>query len=354
MDASWERLGARVRQARFARQLDQPALAAKVGMERSGIVKIERGTRRVTAMELMALSDALSVPMTYFMTESPAAMVSQRTPLTGSASESEQARFEVDLALQQHLADVQQIKDLGLLPTSQVRIESDSAADPGTLAREVRRQLGFGMEPLPKMTDVAAACGLWLLVVGGAAEGASMSPDQGFGVSVLGAGADPGRRRFTAAHELGHHLLGDEYAAETDLSASRREREREIDAFAQEFLLPASVVRGALLGLSGDEARDALIGITAQYRVSWSMAARVFRESTERVSQWDRPLRADLIRVTGSTVQPDLDLGQTAAAWHQAVLAAQRDSWITAARAVEMLHGLLAVEDLPIPEEAPL
>lgn len=350
MEVSWESLGARVRQARYARQLDQSRLAHLVGMERSGLAKVESGTRRVTAMELMALGEALSVSMTYFVTEPPVAMVSRRSPLEARATDPERARFETDLALEQHLANVQQIEQLGLLPAPRVGVSTAASRDPASLARDVRRQLALGGQPLPAMTDVAAWCGLWVLVVEGAGEGASITPDQGFGVAVVGAEAEPGRRRFTVAHELGHHLLGDEYSSDVGVAASRDERERGIDVFAQELLLPAQVVQAALAGVQTDGARDVLIELTARYRVSWTMACRVARQfASDAASRWDRPLRADLIRVTGSTVQPDLEMGQTASAWQQAVLAAHADSLITGTRAVELLHGALALGDLPEP-----
>lgn len=350
MEGSWEGLGVRVRQARLARQLDQAGLAERIGMERSGLAKVERGTRRLTAMELMVLSQVLSVPMTYFVTESPVAMVSRRTPLQGSASDSERTRFLVDLALEQHLADVQQIQQMGLLPTPSVHVSTTAGADPVALAPEVRRQLDLHAQPLGPLADVAAACGLWILVIDGPVEGASITPDVGLGAAVLGEAADPGRRRFTAAHELGHHLLGDEYSSDVGVAASRDERERHIDAFAQELLLPSQVVRAALAGVPTEGIRDVMIDISARYRVSWSMACRVARGVLQDSAlHWGRPLRADLIRVTGSTVQPDLEMGQTASAWQQAVLAAHADSLITGARVVELLHGALARGDLPEP-----
>jgi hypothetical protein len=66
-----------------------------------------------------------------------------------------------------------------------------------------------------------------------------------------------------------------------------------------------------------------------------------------RAIRRQRPLRSDFIRLTGSSVAPDLEVGQTAAAWQQAVLAAHRESWITGTRAVELLHGVVSSQDLP-------
>lgn len=50
-----------------------------------------------------------------------------------------------------------------------------------------------------------------------------------------GSPGETGRRRFSAAHELGHHLRGDDYRAEVDGNASG---EAFANAFAVDFLLP--------------------------------------------------------------------------------------------------------------------
>ena len=55
----------------------------------------------------------------------------------------------------------------------------------------------------------------------------------------------PVRRRFTIAHEFGHHVLGHAPAIDTDsdLGDQSTQREIEANAFAAEFLAPANAVR---------------------------------------------------------------------------------------------------------------
>ena len=73
----------------------------------------------------------------------------------------------------------------------------------------------------------------------------------------------PTRRRFTLAHELGHHLLhpGHQLVVDSDVRVSRRDatsslatqqQEIEANAFAAELLMPREFVRDHLSTLVGD------------------------------------------------------------------------------------------------------
>jgi transcriptional regulator with XRE-family HTH domain len=55
----WEGVGERMRVARLAASLTQEELSARAGLDRTMLVKIESGVRRIDAMELIRLSSAL-------------------------------------------------------------------------------------------------------------------------------------------------------------------------------------------------------------------------------------------------------------------------------------------------------
>jgi transcriptional regulator with XRE-family HTH domain len=57
--ADWEDVGERMRVARLAASLTQEELSARAGLDRTMLVKIESGVRRIDAMELIRLSSAL-------------------------------------------------------------------------------------------------------------------------------------------------------------------------------------------------------------------------------------------------------------------------------------------------------
>lgn len=200
------------------------------------------------------------------------------------------------------------------------------------------------------------AFGLYLLVVDLDVEGASLTPEPGFGVSVLGGHAEPGRRRFTAAHELGHHLLGDEYQSDAGVSASRDERERLIDLFATELLLPVDDVAGRWPSLDGDS-WERLVQLSASYRVSWAVTVRVAVDAgalpADEIAGFHArtPQLGDFLGILGAGPMEDLGLGSTGPRWRRAVIQAYVDARITRPRAVEMLHGAVCEADLPAFDE---
>ena len=167
-----------------------------------------------------------------------------------------------------------------------------------------------------------------------------MSPDPGFGVAVVPAGLDPGRRRTTAAHELGHHVAGDAYASDAPASTAGGERESWIEAFAAELLLPQVAARRALL----EGSREALVRLAVDYRVSWSLAVRVAKDCDAATSAMESavtPTDAELYAYAGRRPAPDLVSGAVADAWVQACVFAEQKGLITHVRAVEMARGAL-------------
>ena len=167
-------------------------------------------------------------------------------------------------------------------------------------------------------------------------------------------GRAPGRRRATAAHELGHHVLQDEYQSDLDAAASRDEREQLIDVFAAEFLLPEKGLRAAWqdhAGLPDDFSR--LVAISAAYRTSWTVTVKaavragLVERSRQRELTARSPQRADFLLVIGHEPLEDLRPGDTSDTWKRAVLRARQETRISDARALELLHGALDAGDLP-------
>jgi len=358
---SQEQLGARIRDARLAHGLSQETLAGKLGMDRSALARVEGGDRRVTALELFAVGEVLGLPLSFFVHESPAAMTSRRAVLDEDAQRFDRERFRLDAFLESHLRDAEDLRTWGFIePVASAPRGSDASAEAvRELAADARRAMDVPSGPLPPLAEAAEAVGLHLLVVDMDVDGASLTPAIGFGVAVIGGRPAPGRRRFTAAHEIGHHLLGDEYQSDVGVATSRSERERLIDAFATELLLPTDDVIRSWATFPGD-ARAKLLRLAADYRVSWSVAVRAAREAQVLPAEDASRLRhatpqlGDFVAVLGRSPAEDLVTGTTGPAWRRAVLAAYTQGRITRPRAVEMLHGALTEAELPaVAEPAP-
>ena len=78
-------MGVRVAEARGRAGLTQAQLAAATSLDRSALAKIENGTRRVSALELARIADAVDERIEWFVTDAPPAVVSHRNMLEGRA-----------------------------------------------------------------------------------------------------------------------------------------------------------------------------------------------------------------------------------------------------------------------------
>lgn len=362
---SWVEVGERIRQARLASRLSQADLASELGIDRTALARVESGQRQVSALELFRLSEALQVPIAHFVTKPPVAVVSRRRELTDDADQITRARFRMDAALEAHARDAEWLLAQGFLSPSAVLAErreevsfSEQVDDPQAAARAMRSRLGFGAKPVRSMADACGRAGLHVVVLRDVEAGASLLLDPGFGVAVIGGDDQPGRRRLTAAHELGHFMLQDEYTTDIGVAASRDEREQRIDAFAGEFLLPKEGLIAEWVRLEGQPVRWRLVHLAGIYRVSWSVAIRAARDAglidgeSHAQLQSRTAQRGEFLEVLGYEPREDLLPGETSPQWTQAVMAAWRSGAITASRAVELVHGTVQESELPDREES--
>ncbi|WP_329134602.1 helix-turn-helix domain-containing protein [Streptomyces sp. NBC_01476] len=358
MDAakSWAEVGERIAEARLAAGLSQGDLATRIDLDRTAIVRIEAGDRRITALELFRLAEALGVPLAHLVSRPPQTLVSRRSALEETPDEASRDRYRLDARLEEHARRAQWLVDHGFLsppvPDLTVQRTADTI-DPVALATAARRAAGCPSGPLGAMADVLERMGLYLTAVDEEAEGASLLL-QGYGVAVISGRAQPGRRRWTAVHELGHHLMQDEYHSDAGVAAGRDERERLIDQFVEEFLLPAADMRAFWRSQeSAGTPRATMIDLSASYRISWSAVVRRARHlhlidpDEARRYKADAPVRGDFLAAHGSQPIPDLEIGVTGTQWRQATLSAWSQGAVTAPRAVELLYGALTESELP-------
>ncbi|GGM51627.1 hypothetical protein GCM10011608_40680 [Micromonospora sonchi] len=350
----WPLVGEQVRQARLSLGLSQQDLAAMVGLDRTMLAKVEAGTRRLDGLELSRLSRALKVSMEYLVRPRPAVLSRRAAPLTEETdTEAARASERLEIALVEWLRNVQQLRELGVLharPLLRYPQAVTSEADARQAAGWLRQRFGLGDEPIASMVDVCERAGQWVLATDLPGDGASLV-DGDLAVAVVSTTGDPGRRRATAAHELGHLVIGDEYSADLGVSASRAEREATVDAFAAELLLPVQAI--AVAQTDGPATRDRIIGYAARYRTSWLLALRqaeqagVIDAATRRSWSQVRPTHAEFMEALGWAPQPDLASVRVPPAYAHAVMEAWRTHRITSGRAVELMHGQITEADLP-------
>ncbi|MFI5844122.1 helix-turn-helix domain-containing protein [Catenuloplanes sp. NPDC051500] len=349
--SEWAEIGQRVREARLAARQSQDQLGRRIGLDRTMVAKIEAGSRRVDAVELVRLAESLNVPLGHLLHERPP-VLSRRTPIfEEETTEAGRESLRLESALTAWLRDLQQLRTLGLLPLEPLLVHEGALItddDAREAARWTRGRLGLGEGPIPSLMAVCERLGLLVAVIDLPGDGASVV-DGELAAAVISRLGPPGRRRATAAHELGHVLLGDEYSSDLGVHTSRSRREAIIDGYAAELLLPVDAIRAEGRAL----ARQALVRLAGSYRVSWTLAVRqavragVVTHADAARLQSLTPTKAELLDATGWTPQPDLEWLRVPPTVAHAVLEARSRGLITTARTLELLRGQLEADDLP-------
>ncbi|MFI2233234.1 helix-turn-helix domain-containing protein [Nocardia testacea] len=342
-------LGERIAAARKDRNLTQDHLANRVGIERTALGRIEKGERKLSAVELVDLAAALEIPLAWFVRDPLPAVVSRRS----EAGPTHESTERLDRGLEMFSGDV-----ASLLTTGVIKAVADrpvwsaprSYADCERIAGEVRERLGIGSAPLYELAGAAETFGLYtcsLPLGGGGADGAMVEVAQGCAAAVIDGDVKPGRRRMSLAHELGHWLFGDAY------DAAAVEAERMINSFAAHLLAPRAGVTKLWQDHLTDSVRDRTIRVAGIYRLSWSSVILHLRnlslinDDEYRSMEGRNPVPGEfaklaILRDTDELRAPSVSPGMTAA-----IVEAYVDRRMAAARAVELLRGGLVVEDLP-------
>ncbi|MGH3274179.1 MAG: helix-turn-helix domain-containing protein [Streptosporangiaceae bacterium] len=343
-------LGRRIAEARTEASVAQVSLAASIGLERTALVRIESGERKVSAMELVAIAGALDRPVDWFFTDSPAAVVSRRRdPAVGGYSR------VLDRALDLVARDVAFLEDRNLLSSNErppARKVPESFENAEDLARDVRTEAERPEGPLLDLQSMAESLGLlgFSLTLGPDAGDAAYVEVGRLGVAVINGTVDPGRRRFSLAHELGHHLTGDAYEPSPRLGSS--DAERMFNAFAAYLLMPRPSVLKIWDQFSGHSPRRAAIAIAVRFSVSWTAACNQLRnlgfiDSGERDRLAGNDLRRGEIFEFGERFAIELDPPSVPPAYARAVVGGYRSGQLTAAKTIDLLHQSVDEADLP-------
>lgn len=353
----WPAVGARVAQARHALGLTQAELGARMDLDRTVIAKIENGNRMLSALELADLARSTDLPVEWFVTESLPVVASHRGD---DFRETSIADLRVDVLAR----EVTQLLEFGLLrpvvkPIALSMPQNLEGAE--RAADEVRRILGCEADNRIDLSVAAADMNLFtysLPLPDSKTDGAYVAIKKGLGVALINGISPSARRRFTLAHEIGHHVFQDEYAIDLDLSSSTS-TERLIDAFAIHLLLPRETLKRRWSELHGhDEYRRAAIIIGAEYRISWTALCG----QLVNVGLIDRSVGEVLREITpskGEYLEHDVSIvEELVAPWihrpvEQAVLRGYRKHLLGAGRVIELLHGTLSEDDLPDQNEIP-
>jgi Zn-dependent peptidase ImmA (M78 family)/transcriptional regulator with XRE-family HTH domain len=233
-------VGAAIKRARVRKGLSQGELAALLGKTQSAISFWEKGRRAPDLHDLVDLIGHLDLDLDELFAEA-----GSREPAKVLL------RAEAHRLLPEQLAEdlysFIERAEAEPAPPVELRIANDS---PIGAAQELLSKAGVTKPPVP-VEEVAARCGVRVLPIGfqEGLSGVLVELERG---AVIGHADDyEPRRRFSIAHELGHHLLRhyDNFHIDPEQTATEGHPpgydwrdERAANEFAAQLLMPATWV----------------------------------------------------------------------------------------------------------------
>lgn len=352
-------LGQRVAKARCAAGLTQSELAQRIRLDRTAISRIESGDRRLEALELVAISRSTGVPAEWLLQSVPIVASYRGRPeedQLGVRVEALIATLERDLTLLLDLAALKAPQNLRELQTPRSPDEAETAAT------RLRERMGWGDGPIADLLRVSETVGLYSIVedLGPDLPEGIYRPVASVGIAWINGRAPTGRRRFTLAHELGHHVFQDEYAVDWPETGDEG-TERIINAFAVHLLLPRMGLKRRWEELANDyaEPRDRAILIAAEFGASWSATLAQLRRigllslPEQNAFLQEQPRRGDYVGLA-TAFPEDISAPRLSPRLAAAVVAAYRRGGISQTRALELLRGTIAADEFPEPATLPL
>lgn len=301
-------LGRRLQNARKVRSLTQDTVATELGLKRTTLVAIEKGERRVSASELLALARLYHCDISDLVGRPPMSdpLVAQfRTTLRDitepdSLTGLEQASLRLQDCAERY-AHIEQLLGLRLTQKYPPPYPVDGLAPERAgeeLASAERHRLGLGDGPVTHLRDrLEADVGLRIFMFEMASDVAGVfayNDSLGGCIGINSKHPFP-RQRWTLAHEFAH-FLSTRFVVEVTWLADKRRaspRERLADSFAQHFLMPASGLNrrfsDVLRARNGTISLAEICSLADLYEVSVQALVRTL-EALNRVPRglWER------------------------------------------------------------------
>jgi Zn-dependent peptidase ImmA (M78 family)/DNA-binding XRE family transcriptional regulator len=316
-------LGARLKQARMSADVTQETAAKRIGAARTTIVAIERGDRRLSGEEFLALCDLYRAsPGRVLRSDSLSVDLSpqfRRLP-TGAA---DTQGMEVTRVLQDAATRYVELeRKLGrpLQPDYPPprRIQRGQVAEQAEdAAAELRSRLGLGQSPIMDLLgliDAELRIRLFVLPLPAQVSGAYAYHEALDACILINANHARTRQVWTAAHELGHFLTdrGTVEVLRVD-AAVEDPSEQFANRFAAALLMPASAVRSRfrdMVASQGVFSARALVYLAMAFHVSPEAAARrleqlrLFKKGTYQVLRSSGFTAAVAREIAGESAEP--------------------------------------------------
>lgn len=238
----------RLKQARILKKISMDQLVLKIGnlVTKQAISKYESAKMMPNSTVLIALATALDVDIEYFFRpfrfDINKLEVSFRKKANTGAKDINALKVQIQDQIERYLEVEELLNVESNFKKGEMGMPVSTAAEMRSLAQNIRKEWGLGDNPIANVQALLESKGIKVLLTDG--------PDNFDGVSgvvnekdyVVVLNSKPEsveRRRLTALHELCHLLYNHRFSM--DLTA--QEKERLCNVFANEMLLPETVIR---------------------------------------------------------------------------------------------------------------
>ena len=244
-------------------------LADKVGVSHTHISNLERGGKEITGATLIALSEALDLPIDYFVYQDTPIIesVNFRKIKAFSSKEDKKIWQKIERQLENYL-ELEEIMDV---KTSFDRdaITRDVIASPADIeevAKQVRQLYQLGLSPISNVSNLLETMGIKVIGVAGKKgfDGVSFLANEVIPVIAYNSNIESTeRKRLTLLHEFAHLLL--KSSLET---VSEKDGERLCTAFASHLLLQDEIIRAFFGGRRKRFSLPEFIELQSAYGIS--------------------------------------------------------------------------------------
>jgi transcriptional regulator with XRE-family HTH domain len=313
-----QRIGENLRHARQELRLSQSAVADEVGVSRQAVSAAESGKRAITVEELLKLANLYRRPLDFFLSAARPALVDPPTQRI-QRRENVRSREELDphdageihafTIWLQHEASSGGTDSPIAAPAS-IRQGLSPDRKPSTFADHVRRAAKLDAPPI-NVYRALACYGIRVRMTGlNGISGAFIPAGPRRAAGVLINSNQPGdRQRYSAAHELGHHVLGhaDNTADQIVSPLGRRfaPREIEADSFASDLLIPEELLGSEIKRLAKTESLESQVYRLAD-RFLVSYQAMIYRLANLHVITATQ--KEALLKIRPSNIEANLQL----------------------------------------------
>ncbi|AFM04009.1 putative Zn peptidase [Bernardetia litoralis DSM 6794] len=232
--------------AREFRGYTQTALAKSIkGLSQSNLSKFEKGFGVLSDEIQNKIMDFLDFPVEFFSKEVEISIANSNYRKKTTISKTQAQNFENKCKLIGLIID-DFSESIDWVDFNFAALNVEEGYSPQYVAQYNRKKIGISLDkPMRNIVSLIESNGIIIYEIDEIEkfDGISFITDKGVPVIIINKNFSNDRKRFTIAHELGHILMHNENNYPVSPS---RNKEKEADEFASEFLMPKDAIKSSL------------------------------------------------------------------------------------------------------------